>query len=65
MNQKLEITLELTTNGHLFRATIPLGSAYDDAIDALQQFKDQMITMKENSAQVAPTEAPEVLSSTE
>lgn len=65
MNQKLEITLELTTNGHLFRATIPLGSAYDDAIDALQQFKDQMITMKENSAQYALPEATEVFSSTE
>ena len=60
MNQKLEITLEITTNGHLFRANIPLGSAYDDAIDALQQFKDQLTTMKANSAAqpAEPIETP-------
>jgi hypothetical protein len=48
MNQKLELCLEALVNDNLFKVNIPWGVAYDDALQALQQFVDQVIQMKEN-----------------
>jgi hypothetical protein len=48
MNQKLELSLESLIGGNLFKVNIPWGVAYDDALQALQQFVDQIIQMKEN-----------------
>lgn len=48
MNQKLEVALETLINKTTFKINFPWGFVYDEGIQALQQFIDEVIQMKEN-----------------
>lgn len=50
MNQKIEVALEFTINGHTFSLNLPFGAAFDDALSAVESFASHIGLMKDAAA---------------